>query len=316
MSIASFSAPSMLRDGRLPMSKPLSPAFDRNYRRPKLRLPVGACDTHFHIFGPQSDFPLMPKHVLSEYDFLDATLEDWVTMQQAIGLSRGVHIQTQMYGHGYELLLHAQCRFPERLRAVAIPRPTITDQELAILTANGFVGSRYVYRMYEEIDPVMVARTHEYGWSQHYLPAPGAKGRHWHKRILASPGRFVLEHMGNPLPQEGIDSEEFKFVMRCIDTGRCWVKMSPRFSAQPDFPFSDTDAFHQKLVEYAPERLLWGTDWPHPIYFNPMPNDADLLDLMLRWVPDERLQHRIMVDNPAELFGFPALAQSNEHQRN
>jgi 2-pyrone-4,6-dicarboxylate lactonase len=286
----------------MPLEK--SPAYDKNYRQPKLKLPAGACDTHFHIFGPQAEYPFKPNHIFAQYEFTDATLDDWMAMQKAIGFSRGVHIQTQMYGHGYELLLHAQCRFPQRLRTVAIPRPGITERELEILTEAGFVGARFSYRMFPEINDTIVARTHEHGWAMHYLVESGPGGRRWDKQILASPGRFVLEHAGNPRPEEGIDSDDFKFVLRCLDTGRCWVKMSPRFSAQPDFPFSDTDVFHKKLVEYAPERLLWGTDWPHPIYFNPMPNDADLLDLMLRWVPDEATRHRILVDNPAELFGF------------
>jgi predicted TIM-barrel fold metal-dependent hydrolase len=292
-----------------PEPRPRSPAFDRNYGRPEVRLPAGACDTHFHIIGPQSEYPLKPGHLFSDYDFDDATLDDWVAMQAALGFSRGVHIQTQMYGHSYELLLHAQCRFPDRLRTVAIPRPGITDRELEVLTGAGFVGARFSFRIFDTIDETMVHRTHEHGWAMHYLPGPGLDGAHWRRQILASPGRFVLEHMGNPRVGQGIDSEDFRFVLECIDTGRCWVKMSPRISAQPTFPFSDVDAFHRKLVEYAPQRLLWGTDWPHPIYFNPMPNDADLLDLILRWVPDEATRHRILVDNPAELFGFPAVSQ-------
>ena len=282
-----------------------SPPFDRNYQRPKLRLPPGACDTHFHIFGPQSRFPLIPGHIFSDTDFGDATLDDWVAMQDALGLTRGLHIQTQMYGHGYELMLHAQCRFPDRLRAVVIPAPDITDRELTVLTDAGVVGARFTYRMFERIDERMVARTAERGWSMHYLPAPGEAGREWHARVLATPGKFVLEHAGNPDPARGLDDPNFKFTLQCLDTGRCWVKMSPRFSAQPVLPFSDTDPFHHKLVAHAPERLLWGSDWPHPIYYDPMPNDADLLDIMQRWVPDEAVRRRIFVDNPTEAFSFP-----------
>ena len=89
-----------------------------------------------------------------------------------------------------------------------------------------------------------------------------------------------------------------------IDTGRCWVKLSPRCSAQATLPFDDVLPFVHALVKRAPERLLWGSDWPHPNYFNPMPNDADLLDLMLEWAPDEAARRRIMIDNPAERFGF------------
>jgi len=287
-----------------------SPAFDANYRKPRLKLPAGACDTHFHIFGPQKRFPLMPNHIFSDVDFGDATLDDWVCMQDALGLSRGLHIQTQMYGYSYELMLHAQCRFPDRLRAVVIPSPDITDREVTLLTDAGVVGARFSYRMFDDIDEEVVARTAAWGWSMHYLLAPGDAGSRWHKKILATPGKFVLEHAGNPDPARGINDSNFRFVLECLDTGRCWVKMSPRFSAQPVLPFSDTDPFHWKLVEHAPNRLLWGSDWPHPIYFNPMPSDADLLDIMLRWVPDEVVRERIFVHNPSEAFGFPAIDRS------
>jgi predicted TIM-barrel fold metal-dependent hydrolase len=111
--------------------------------------------------------------------------------------------------------------------------------------------------------------------------------------------------MGGVDPSKGIDGEGFKFVLEALDTGRCWVKLSPRISKQDDFPFSDTDPLVKKLVQHAPNRLLWGSDWPHPQYFKPMPNDVALLDQVLDWVPDEKTRKLIFVDNPAEVFGFP-----------
>jgi predicted TIM-barrel fold metal-dependent hydrolase len=129
----------------------------------------------------------------------------------------------------------------------------------------------------------------------------------WKPHILKTPGKFVLEHMGGVDPAKGINGDGFKFVLQCLDTGRCWVKLSPRISKQDDFPFSDTDPLVKKLVEHAPNRLLWGSDWPHPQYFKPMPNDVRLLDQMLDWMPDEKTRKLIFVDNPAEAFGFPPL---------
>jgi 2-pyrone-4,6-dicarboxylate lactonase len=97
----------------------------------------------------------------------------------------------------------------------------------------------------------------------------------------------------------------FKFVLECIDTGSCWVKLSPRPSKQESFPFSDVLPLVKQLVARAPNRLLWGSDWPHPQYWRPMPSDSDLLDMMLDWVPDETTRNSIFVDNPIEAFGFP-----------
>jgi 2-pyrone-4,6-dicarboxylate lactonase len=218
------------------VTRPLSPKIDRNYSKPKLKLPPGACDTHFHFIGPQKQFPLKPDHVFSHLEFEDTPIEDWLKMQEALGLSRGLHVQSMMYEGGYEIVLHGQCRFPDRLRAVVIPWPGITDGELDILTKAGVVGYRITHRLEKKIDPRMVARTHEHGWAMHYLVKSDTQ-EDWLAPILDSPGNFVLEHMGGVDPAKGIDGEGFKFVLSCLDTGRCWVKLSPRISNQDNFPF-------------------------------------------------------------------------------
>jgi 2-pyrone-4,6-dicarboxylate lactonase len=287
--------------------RPFSPKIDRSYGEPKLKLPPGATDTHFHFIGPQRQFPLKPKHVFSHLQFEDTPIEDWLKLQDALGLSRGLHVQSMMYENNYEIALHAQCRLPDRLRAVVVPWPGITDGELDILTQAGVVGYRIAHRLTKTIDTRLVARTHEHGWSMHYLVKPDEQPD-WKPQILASPGKFVLEHMGGVDPAKGVDGSAFKFVLECLDTGRCWLKLSPRISQQQSFPFSDTDPLVKKLVAHAPTRLLWGSDWPHPQYFKPMPNDVALLDMMLDWVPDEATRRRIFVDNPAEAFGFPPIA--------
>ena len=102
--------------------------------------------------------------------------------------------------------------------------------------------------------------------------------------------------------EKGLNSGSMQFLRSALETGRCWVKLSPRFSSEPVLPFSDVKPFVEALVARYPDRLLWGSDWPHPNYFAPMPNDADLLDLMLDWVPDEATRNKIFVDNPAQLF--------------
>jgi len=287
-------------------TRPFSPQIDRTYPKPLLKFPPGACDTHFHFIGPQTQFPLKPNHVFSHLEFEDTPIEDWLGLQEALGLSRGLHVQSMMYQGAYEIVLHAQCRFPDRLRAVAIPWPNITDGELDILSKAGVVGYRITNRLEKTIDQRMVARTHEHGWAMHYLVKSDEQDD-WKPQILKSPGLFVLEHMGGVDPDKGINGDGFKFVLRCLDTGRCWVKLSPRISKQETLPFSDTDPLVRKLVEHAPTRLLWGTDWPHPQYFKPMPNDVALLDMMLDWVPDEKTRKLIFVDNPAEIFRFPSI---------
>ena len=288
-----------------PSGRPYSPRIDRNYPPPKLELPPGACDCHFHFIGPQQRFPLKPNHVFGHLEFEDTPISDWLKMQDALGLSRGLHVLSMMYEYNYEIALHAQCLLGERIKSVIVPWPQITDRELDILTSVGVVGYRVTWRLTKQIDLTMIKRVLDRGWSIHYLHrADEAQMEEWKSIILSTPGKFVLEHLGGVDPSRGVNGEGFKFVLQCLDTGRCWVKLSPRISKEDDFPFSDVLPLVQKLVQHAPNRLLWGSDWPHPQYFKPMPNDVILLDQLLEWVPDERIRNMILVANPAEAFGF------------
>ena len=286
-----------------PDQRPLSPPIDRTYRRPKLTLPPGACDTHFHFIGPQALYPMKPNHVFSYLRFENTTIEDWLKLQEALGLSRGLHVQSMMYENVYQLLLHAQCRMPDRIRAVAIPDTGITDRELGILTQAGVVGYRQTWRLSKSVDQRLHDRVTAHGWQIHWL-IHGEHTEEWQPNVLASRGNFVIEHMGGVRPEQGLDGADFTFIRRCIDTGRCWVKLSPRPSKRQTLPFDDMKPFARWLVDNAPDRLLWGSDWPHPQYFKPMPNDVDLLDEMLDWVPEEAIRQKIFVDNPEKLFGF------------
>ena len=286
------------------MSRKISPPPDRNPRTPRLKPPPGACDCHFHIFGPQAIYPLHPSR---KVDIEDSTFDDWQKMQAALGLSRGLLVGSGLHYFSYEHLLHWLSCAPERLRGVAIVPPGITDAELEVLTEAGVVGARFYPDpdLQPMVDRRIVARVHELGWHPHYLVRSAEQFMEWRDDMLASPGDFVIEHSGRPRPSDGLNSPQFRALLEMVDTGRCWIKLSPRFSAEKTLPFSDTLPFLHALIEHAPERMLWGSDWPHPNYFDPMPNDADLLDLMLEWAPDEAVRSRIFVDNPEKLFGFP-----------
>jgi predicted TIM-barrel fold metal-dependent hydrolase len=281
----------------------VSPPPDRQLRSPRLALPPGSCDTHVHIFGPQARFPLLPSRRL---DVEDCTCDDLVALHSALGLSRALLVQSFQHGYSYEYMLNALGRYPERFRGVTSPAPDITDGELDILTGAGVLGARFAYPASPTIDAALFGRVAERGWQAHFMLEGEAQIAAWRDRILGFPNLFVIEHMGNPPVEKGVESPEFRFVLECLATGRCWVKLSPRFSKQPVLPFSDVLPFIHALVKRAPDRLLWGSDWPHPNYFEPMPNDADLVDLLPAWIPDEQTRQRVLVDNPAELFGFPA----------
>jgi 2-pyrone-4,6-dicarboxylate lactonase len=278
-----------------------SPPPVRNTRKPKLSIPQGSCDTHFHIFGPQARFPLAPKRRL---EVEDCTLDDLVKMHDTLGISRGLIVQSFQHGYAYEYLLHALSRYPKRFKACIIPAPDITDQELSILANAGAVAARYAFKSSPVIDENLQARCIEHGIESHYLLHGQKEIDAWRDQILATKGRFVIEHMGYPDVSNGLDDPCYRFVLECLDTGRCWVKLSPRCSNESVVPFSDTLPFVHDLVSKFPKRLLWGSDWPHPNYFNPMPNDADLLELMQDWATSEQTRLDILVNNPQELFNF------------
>ncbi len=281
-----------------------SPPPHRDTKTPKLKTPPGATDTHFHIYGPSKRFPYHPD---SPLEVEDSTLEDMLRMHDTLGIERGVIVHSVVQGNTYEYLVNALSREPERLRGIAMPAPDITENELEILTKVGVVGARFAFRANPEINTDLVARIHEFGWHPQYWFRGPEEAAAWRDTILASPGNFVIDHMGWQPAGLGIDSPGFRFVLDCLDTGRCWVKLSGpmRFTAEDKPPYKDTWPFAKALIEHNPDRLLWGSDWPHPDHFDEMPNDGDLLDLMLEWAPDEALRKKILTDNPEELFGFP-----------
>lgn len=280
-----------------------SPPPQRDTKTPRLKTPPGATDTHFHLYGPGKRFPYHPDAPLLVED---STLDDMLKMHKALGIERGVIVHSVVQGNTYEYLLHALSREPERLRGIALPAPDITDRELEILTRAGVVGARFAYRANPVINTEIIARTHEFGWHPQFWFRGPDEAAEWRDTMLASPGNFVIDHMGWQPAELGIDSPGFRTVLDCIDTGRCWVKLSGpmRFSQEPRPPYSDAVPFAKALIEHNPDRVMWGSDWPHPDHYAEMPNDGDLLDLLLDWAPDEALRQKILVDNPAELFGF------------
>src|SRR5215217_4831813 len=219
---------------------------------PKFNPPPGACDCHFHIFGPQKRFPLPADR---KRQVPDHTLEEVIRVHNSLGLTRGLLVQPFQHGNTYEYMLHALCREPKRFRGVAIPAPDITDQEVEILHNAGVVGVRFAPRVAQEIALTLVGRIHELGWSTHILVHGADEVEAWRQQILSLPGNFVLEHTGYPPVEKAFESTEYRFLLECLDTGQCWVKLSPRFSAQRTVPFSDTVPIIRSLIQRAPERM-------------------------------------------------------------
>ena len=285
------------------MEKRKSPPPIREVRQPSFRPPAGSCDCHVHIIGPQSIYPLAPQTaVVME----DSTLEDFQNVQATLGIHRALIVASGGDAFSYQHVLNILYREPEMYRGVVFLPPDITEKELAVLDDAGVVGARF-YPAVNTPDARTLARVHELGWSAHFLISNTDHFNALLPSIEFFGGHSVLEHSGRPDPAAGLQSDHFKKILQLLDTDRCWIKLSPRFSKMPVPPFEDTLPFIHAMIEHRPDRMLYGSDYPHPQYFNPMPNEADFLELMLLWAPQEQVRELIFARNPEALFGFPKL---------
>lgn len=283
------------------MVKPKCPAPIREIGTPAFKPPPGSCDCHVHIIGPQNYYPCSPH---SPVDMEDSTLDDYRKVQSALGLSRALIVASGIQEYDYQPVLHTLCMDPDRYRGVIIPRTDITDSELDILDKAGVVGARF-YPGIADPDERMLARVREIGWSAHFPLANPTQAEAWRPWIEGYDGQFVIEHSSMPDPTGGLDSKHFQRVLGYLDTDRCWIKLSHRFSKLDKTPFEDSLPFNRALVEHRPDRMLYGSDYPHPNYWTQMPTEEQILNLLLLWAPDEAVRHTILVDNPEQLFGFP-----------
>jgi 2-pyrone-4,6-dicarboxylate lactonase len=280
---------------------------DPDTSTPVVVCPPGTVDTHLHLFGPLDRYPLIPS---PPYLTGDALPESGIAMHDKLGVDYGVLVSGGAYGRSCDYLLHVLDNWGDHFRAVAVPPADPTDAELDRLARAGVRGIRFTGDSagthVAHIEPELAARAFELGWHVQFVAQPGELESHA-DRLLALPNDLVLDHFGGVKVELGIDQPAVRLLLAMLDTGRVWVKLSgPMYSSRLEFPYADVGPLARLLVREAPERLLWGTDWPHlHMGERRMPNDAELLDLMLDWAPDERVRNRILSDNPRELYGFP-----------
>lgn len=290
----------------------MSPPPDPHPREPKLRAPPGACDCHLHLFGPKSRYPLAPD---ARYDTEDALPETYLALQEVLGLGRGVVVQATAQGHDHGALFDALRAYPERFRGIAVPPPEVTDEELDRMHDLGIRGIRIVSASTglaadpegrSPLDRRLIERIASRAWHVQILAA-GSEWARLKDDLLALHCDVVIDHVGLVAVEQGLGGPEFRAVLEMVEGGRVWVKLSGpmRFSRQRELPYSDTLPFYHALVQHAPERMVWGSDWPHIRYSSVMPNDGDLLDLLLEWVPEQSVRNRILAENPARLYDFP-----------
>ncbi len=274
-------------------------------REPKLALPPKAADCHAHVFGRVENYPYAANRL---YTPPPVFLGDYLAMHRAVGFERGVLVQTGLYGIDNRFIIDSIKANPRKLRGIALIEENISDASLRFLAESGIRGFR-VNRTAKtglgfDVARRLAARTQEFGWHVQFLLDVED-----HPDLDTMLGSFatevVVDHMGRPDPRKGINAPGFQALIRLLKSGRGWAKLSaPYRTSREAPPYADMTPFAQALVEAAPDRLVWGSDWPHVLLETEMPNDGDLVDQIAVWVPDERVRHRILVDNAERLYGF------------
>jgi predicted TIM-barrel fold metal-dependent hydrolase len=277
-------------------------------KQPRLRCPPDAWDCQVHLFGPLQQYPQDPA---SPYVSAPATAEMNIALQDALGLARSIVVSGGGYGRDYSYMEHALEKYPARFIGVILPPDSIADAELSRLHKLGVRGVRFVSdghaKNLPRILPRVARQAMDLGWPVHFYPK-GEDLVQYEQALLALPNQIVLNHFAAVPAAGGVNQPAFQALLRMLDTGRVWVKLSGPMRCVPgDLPYAAVTPLARALIARAPQRMLWGSDWPH-VNMNGrrMPNDGDLLDLLLDWAPDAQDRRRILADNPAALYGTPA----------
>jgi D-galactarolactone isomerase len=276
----------------------------------KLKAPANACDCHMHIYDPR--FPESnPRPGLNPKN---ATVQDYRLLQKRTGTTRVVVVTPRNYATDNRVTVDALAQLGQSARGIAVLHPTVTDAELKSLNDAGVRGIRFTLGdpstavvTFDMVEP-LAKRIVDLGWHVQFN-LDGDQIVDHADLLTRLPSQIVFDHMGHPTLPAGVEHASFGIMRRLIDKGRTWIKLSGAYAnskvGPPSYPEATTIA--QAFVKAAPERMVWGSDWPHPGEQNkpPLPNDALLFDLLAAWAPDEATRSRILVTNPEALYDFP-----------
>lgn len=295
------------------MTRPCLPAREA-ITPPCFDPPAGACDAHAHVFGPYAQFPLDDDRSYTPREY---PTEAYLAHLRRLGMTRGVLVTASACGTDNRGVLAALAQAPDALRGVVVPSPNTTPAQLQAWHEAGVRGVRVnlfrraghaVYRngigldVLEPLGPTLAAL----GWHvQVWVHAPDLPALAPRLERLGLP--LVIDHMGRMSTERGVDDPGFRWLCRMLREGLAWTKISgaDRNTTQGS-PYRDLDPFVAALRDASIDRLVWGSDWPHINYVDEerLPDDGELLNLLARWLPDPQDRRRVLVDNPARLYGF------------
>lgn len=271
-------------------------------------VPPGAVDTHAHVIGLPPEYPFVANR---SYTPPAASAADYLAMLDATGMTYGVLTQVSVHGTDNRLLVETLQANRQRLRGIAVIPLDCPDNEKAALKEAGVVGLRINVLYgggvgFAQLEDY-AALCREMGWHLQFLIDAGDLPA-LASRFAKLPVPFLIDHMGHFPTSRGTADTGFQALLSLVRDGG-WVRLSGayRTSTEGGPPYSDTIPFARLLAEAAPERCVWGSDWPHVANWDAMMGVSDLLDLLADWVPDDALRQRVLVDNPQRLFGFPAV---------
>lgn len=281
--------------------------FHPDPSRPVYKPPAGAVDAHCHVFGPGDEFPFAPER---KYTPCDASKDQLWALRDHLGFSRNVIVQATCHGADNRALVDALKASDGMARGVATVNADVTDDELQALHDAGVRGTRFnfVKRLVDaaprDVLTNIATRIAPMGWHiVIYFEAPDLP--EYYDFFTSLPTTVVVDHMGRPDVTKPVDGEEFQlFVKMMRENTNIWSKVTcpERLSVSGPDTYDDVVPFAKHLVELFPDRVLWGTDWPHPNMKSHMPNDGRLVDFIPRIAPTEQLQRKLLVDNPMRLY--------------
>lgn len=284
--------------------------FSSGTQRPTLRVPPNSCDCHHHIYD--SRFPVAPNATLRPPN---ATVADYRKVQKWLGTTRNVVVTPSTYGTDNSCLLDALAQFGSTARGIAVIDEHISEAELKRLNDNGVRGIRYqpiragANSSLQTIE-TLTKRIEPYGWhlQVHMSAAMILEAKDLLQRL---PTQIVFDHMARIPQPAGVDHPAFQVVSELLERGKAWVKVSGAYhDSKVGAPsYADTTKLAREYVRRAPDRVVWGSDWPYPSASageRPFPDVAQLLDRLADYVPHEAVLHQILVRNPERLYGFPA----------
>lgn len=281
--------------------------FDPHPSKPLFKLPPGSVDAHCHVFGPGDVFPFAPER---KYTPCDASAAQLFALRDYLGFDRNVIVQATCHGSDNRALVDALRRAEGRARGIATVRPDVTDAQLHALDAAGVRGVRFnfVKRLVDKVPretlASIAARVAPLGWHV-VIYFEAAELPELYDFFASLPATLVVDHMGRPDVSKPVSGPEFGLFERLMrEHGNVWSKVTcpERLSKSEPPLYEDVVPFARRLVEAFPDRVLWGTDWPHPNLKSHMPDDGKLVDFIPRIAPTPELQHRLLVENPTRLY--------------